>query len=315
MPMRVLIVHSGNATQGGSNTYTFVHEQGEALKHIGVTVDYFAVVGKGLRGYMRAFCRLEKKIRAYQPDVIHAHYGLCGALCVLQRQVPVVTSFHGSDINNPYIRVISKFAMRFSKWSIFVFRSNILTANPRRNYSLLPCGIDLTDEQLTAKNKAREQMHIAQNDKVVLFSAAFDNPVKDSALAQNAVRILNNDNANIQLLQLKGYSRSQVNLLMCAVDCLLLTSKHEGSPQVIKEAMACGCPIVSVDVGDVCERIAGIDGCYIANSRSEQEIAELLRKALAFGTKTTGRQRIIEDGLDNQMIAHKLLNIYQLIWI
>ena len=40
-----------------------------------------------------------------------------------------------------------------------------------------------------------------------------------------------------------------------SVDCLILTSFHEGSPNVIKEAMACNLPIVSTKVGDVEEII------------------------------------------------------------
>ena len=112
------------------------------------------------------------------------------------------------------------------------------------------------------------------------------------------------------LVELRGYSRAEVNLLMCAADCLLLTSKREGSPQVIKEAMACGCPIVSVDVGDVAERTAGIDGCFIAQTRDPQEIAGLLKKALQFKGKTQGRQRIIDEGLSNKQIAQSLLHLY-----
>jgi len=54
-----------------------------------------------------------------------------------------------------------------------------------------------------------------------------------------------------------------------ASNVLLLTSLHEGSPTVVKEALACGLPVVSVDVGDVAERIEGIEGCHLAVATPE----------------------------------------------
>ena len=94
-------------------------------------------------------------------------------------------------------------------------------------------------------------------------------------------------------------------------DALLMTSKTEGSPQVIKEAMACGCPIVSVDVGDVAERVNGVKGCYVVQSREPKDIADALLKAIAFEGRTNGREKIVEMGLSNEQVAKRLLCIYE----
>ena len=115
----------------------------------------------------------------------------------------------------------------------------------------------------------------------------------------------------VQLIELQGYTREQVYALMQASDALLLTSRSEGSPQVVKEAMACGLPIVSVNVGDVSERIKGLDGCFVASTRKPEELTDLLRKSLDFNGKTTGRARLLEQGLTNDLVAAKLLTIYQ----
>ncbi len=313
MIMRVLIVASYNKKRFAP----FIQEQAAALQREGCEIDWFGVTGKGIAGYISAFPALMRKIAEYKPDVIHAHYGLSGLLANLQRRTPVVTTYHGSDINNKIPRAFSKLSMMLSQWNIFVSAATMKIAHPHRCFSLLPCGVDLNDLQLTDKQQAREQMRLSPDAKYILFAGAFDNQVKNAPLAKVAVaELTHNDayalseNTNVHLIELKGYNRDEVTLLMCAADALLLTSKTEGSPQVVKEAMACGCPIVSVDVGDVKERTEGIKGCFVAHSRQPQDLALLLGQALAFNGKTDGRSRIISEGLDNKHVAHCVREIY-----
>ena len=146
--------------------------------------------------------------------------------------------------------------------------------------------------------------------KYVLFAGAFDNAVKDPERAKQTMNELTNEGIKAELIELKGYTRDQVNALMYNCDAFLMTSKTEGSPQVIKEALACGCPIVSVEVGDVKERLEGVEGCYVVESRKPMDIAEALRKALAFDGKTNGREKILEYGLTNDMVAKQIIEIY-----
>lgn len=306
--MKVLVVcrYKENCVD---NIAPFVGEQVDALWDQGVEYQLFRVYGKGIRGYLEQLKSLKKAIKAFRPDVIHAHYGLCGLLANLQRKIPVVTTYHGSDINDPEVYRFSKKAMLLSSWNVFVSKKTLDIAKPKRRFTLQPCGIDLSDLQLTSKNEARQRMHLDEGKKYVLFSGAFDNAVKNASLAFEAVEML--QNPEVDLIELKGYSREEVTLLMCAADSLLMTSFNEGSPQVIKEAMACGCPIVSVDVGDVRERTIGVEGCYVAETRVPKELADLLSKALAFEGKTQGREKIIADGLDNRQVAAKLMEMYK----
>lgn len=305
--MRILIVASYNKNRFAP----FIVEQAEALKRQGCEIDYLGLQGKGIKGYLKNLPALRRCIRAFRPDVIHAHYGLSGLLVNLQRRVPVVTTYHGSDINDNKALRFSKMAMKLSAWNIFVSRKTMDIAHPKKHYSLLPCGIDLCDAQMTEKSEARRKMKLDEKKKYALFAGAFDNVVKNALLAKETVALMQDD--NVELLELKGYSREEVTLLMCAADAFLLTSFTEGSPQVVKEALACGCPIVSVDVGDVKERTQGVEGCYVAKTREPQELAELLRKAMTFERKTKGRERILADGLDNCQVAATLTDIYQII--
>ena len=321
--MKILIV--GNNKPG--HFAPFVEEQARALQQQGCDVVFFGVQGKGIIGYLRCLPALKRAIKQHQPNLIHAHYGLSGLLANLQRIVPVVTTYHGSDINVPSVLRFSKIAMRLSAWNIFVSKRNIAIAQPKDKYTLLPCGVNLPLPWSEMQTQRVGQLTLNQwvqrkvdkDVKYVLFAGAFDNAVKDPELAKSAIAFYNSTftnsqlpiaNSPIDLIELKGYNRDQVNALMYNCDALLMTSKTEGSPQVIKEAMACGCPIVSVDVGDVAERLSGVEGCYVVHSREPAVIAEALKKAIAFDGKTNGRSHIIKMGLSNEQVAEQLVGIY-----
>ena len=322
--MKILIV--GNNKPG--HFAPFVEEQARALQLQGCEVVFFGVQGKGVLGYLRSLPALRRAIQQHQPDLIHAHYGLSGLLANLQRRVPVVTTYHGSDINKPNILRFSKIAMRLSAHNIFVSQRNVtlalspnslITYRLKKRYTLLPCGVNIPQpwsemqtqqvEQLTLNQWVQEKLNAGV--KHVLFAGAFNNAVKDPELAEAAIHELECKGVKVELIELKGFNREQVNALMYNCDALLMTSRTEGSPQVIKEAMSCGCPIVSVDVGDVAERVSGVEGCYVVSSREPAAIAEALQQALAFPGKTNGRQRIIEMGLSNEQVAERLMAIYE----
>jgi glycosyltransferase involved in cell wall biosynthesis len=331
--MKLLVV----ASDKGGHFVPFIEEQIAALEAFSVQIVRYGVTGKGIIGYLRELPALRRFIRAERPDIIHAHYGLCGLLANLQRRVPVVTTYHGSDINKPSILRFSKIAIRLSAWNIFVSKRNIsialsphslIASRLKKRCALLPCGVNIPkpwselQTQWVGQLTLNQWVHskLDKEIKYVLFAGAFDNAVKDPELAKSVIAVCNSSFVNcqspiadrqIELIELKGYNRDQVTALMYNCHALLMTSKTEGSPQVVKEAMACGCPIVSVDVGDVAERTSGVEGCYVVPTREPKDIAEALRKALAFGRRTNGRERIIEMGLSNEQVAKQLEGIYE----
>lgn len=301
--MKVLVV----ARYKDSGFAPFVTEQVDALTEAGVECRFFPVRSRGMAGYLRQVPALRHAIREFKPDIVHAHYGLCGLLANLQRRVPVVTTYHGSDINDLKVRRLSKIAVLLSAFNIFVSQKCIDLVKPKKNYALIPCGINLNDFPEIDKAEARMQLGLNPDGRYVLFAGAFDNSVKNAPLAKEVTERV----PGVELLELKGYSRRQVALLMQAVDAFLMTSISEGSPQVIKEALACGCPIVSVDVGDVSARVEGVSGCSVSNSQDPGQLAGLLQQTLAFQEKTAGRERILADELDNRSVAKRLMEVYE----
>lgn len=300
--MKVLIVASYNK----GHFAPFIIEQVEAMHKTGVECNYFGIEGKGIKGYVKNLSALKKKIKEFQPDIIHAHYGLSGLLSNLQRRIPVVTTYHGSDINDPKVLPLSKLSMCLSRFNIFVSQKQIDVVRAKRKYALIPCGINLDDSPSVSKTEARKRMGLDENRKYILFAGAFDNKVKNYPLAKESVGLLNDE---VTLLELKGYSREEVALLMNAADVLLMTSFTEGSPQVIKEAMACGCPIVSTDVGDVKQVFGKVSGCYIC-SYDPKDVAEKLVPVLNSDERTEGRNRILFLGLTNENVAVQISQVY-----
>lgn len=299
--MKILIVCSKNS----GKIAPFILEQGESLLRLGVEVDYYPIVGKGLMGYWKSRKSFLQKIKTFQPDIIHAHYGLSGLLANTQRNIPVVTTYHGSDINTSVVYILSRLNMVLSSHSIFVSNENRLKSGLSKNFTLLPCGVDIKTFVPGLREESRKLLGLEKDQKLVLFSSAFDIAVKNSGLALSAIALL----PDVRLIELKNYSRSQVALLMNAVDVALMTSFTEGSPQFIKEAMACNCPVVSVPVGDVPMVMEGVEGCFIADYDAVA-IAEKLKLAFNLGKRIEGRTRILELGWSTEKVAEKLLSVY-----
>ena len=160
--MKILLVHSGNAVGGDSMKYTFVREQGEALLQLGCEIAYFAVIGKGMRGYLRNVKPLRKKISEFQPDIIHAHYGLCGMVAVLaaKNSVPVVITCHNGETLTKFGNIISSLAIKRADYTICVAQHiyDKLYLKPK-HYMIQPCGIDIKDLPLVDKATAMKEMN------------------------------------------------------------------------------------------------------------------------------------------------------------
>lgn len=299
--MKILVVYRGK----DENRRPYITEQINALAQKGMGIQYFEIEGSKVWSYFSNFSKFKKHIASFNPDIIHVHYGLSGLFANMQKRIPVITTFHGSDINFRKVRPFSRLAAKLSVHCIFVTKNLAQKTSIKSNYSIIPCGVDFDTFFPIKKSIAREQLKFKSNKKYVLFSASFDNAIKNSILAQKALAIFEQDMA---LIELKDYTRDEVNLLLSACDVALMTSLMEGSPQFIKEAMACNCPIVSTDVGSVREIFDETDGCFIT-SFDPEDVAEKIHLAIEFGKRTNGRDKISH--LDNQIVAENIITVYK----
>ena len=300
--MKVLIIASGNSAV----ISPFVKEQADSLKDIGLDIDYFLIKGKGITGYIKNYFTLIKFLKKNTYDIIHAHYGLSGLLATFQSYAPVVITFHGSDVNlNRTNFYLSFLASRLSDENIFVHESLSKKINLFSNQTeIIPCGVDLNLFKPFDKLASRDKLGLNHNGYYILFSSSFNNKIKNAALAKLAL-----DNIkNATLIEMKGYSREEVHLLMNAVDILIVTSYSETGPLVVKEALACNCPIISTDVGDVKKLVKGIKNCKIVEYDAKQ-IEQSIRDILSSNQKSDGRTAVKHLGLEK--VAAEVYEVYK----
>ena len=304
--MKVLFVGSGNHGE----VSPIIKSQGDSLVSSGIEVEYFLIKGKGWRGYLRHVKALRKYLTERSFDVIHAHYSLSAFTASLAGARPMVVSLMGSDVKATWLykMVIRVFARVFG-WKDIVVKSRDMYNDLKiRRAKIIPNGVDLELFKPLDKEKCCNSLGWDADGIHVLFPADPSRGEKDFDLAVKATNLLD---STIKMHVFEQVDHKMTPLYFNAADVVLLTSKWEGSPNVIKEALACGCPIVSTDVGDVRERMDGIGGCYVANTREPKELANLLQIAMSFEGKTKGRDRIVADGLDNRQVAKRLVEIYE----
>ena len=177
-----------------------------------------------------------------------------------------------------------------------------------RNLPVIPNGVDLDRFTIIEQEKAREMVGFEKDKKYVIFVSDPSRPEKQFGLAKAAVELLHDE--TVQLVPVYNKPHQDVVAYMCAADVLIMTSASEGSPNVIKEAMACNCPIVVTDVGDVRWVLKDVDGTSISDSFTPKEIAGLLHKTLDYGERTKGREKIISLGLTSPLVAQSIVRIY-----
>lgn len=307
--MKILFVCSGNSAFGIS---PITKNQGNSINMSDVEVYYFPIIGKGVLNYIKNIFLLKQHLSINKYDIIHAHYSLTAFVAALANAKPLVVSLMGSDVQGSYLsKLCIKIFHKFSWKHTIVKSTRMRNSLGFKNISVIPNGVHTDAFYSMDKRDCQKQLGWDYKKKNILFAANPSRPEKNYALAKQAFSILNK--GNIALHFLNDVSPEQMPLWMNSADVVLLVSLWEGSPNVIKEAMACNRPIVSTDVGDLRWLLDGMSGCYIA-SFDPEDVAEKLKTALEFSEKkgqTKGRNKLIELGLDSETVAKRIIIVYE----
>ena len=299
----------------------FVRREADALRAAGHEVHVYSFDNRDYLRFFDEWRRLRSAVKVLKPDVVHAQFGKFTALMAAFSGAPLVITFRGTDINrNTKYSLLrsalgigaSQLAACFARGIVCVSREirSKVWASRWRPAIVLPTGVDLKLFQPMDRAAARQRLGYGPRERVVLFNAGKNPDVKDPELAQAVVAEATSRIGKIRFVVLDGTARPEdVPLYMSAADALLLTSRSEGSPTVVQEAMACNLPVLSVDVGDVRERLEGVRRCKVVASREPALLGAALAEILGSPERSDGRTHAA--ALDVTAIAARLEDFYR----
>lgn len=298
----------------------FARRQVKALLDYGLNCDVFFLDTRTRPiKILQCAIQLRKKVAQYRPQLIHAQFGSITALfSAIFTKLPLVITFRGSDLNPDTCCSTLRSACQniFSQLAVLRCQAIICVSRQLKDRLwwkqdhavVLPTGFNHEIFRPMPQSTARERLGWNLADKVVLFNAGRSARLKRLDLAQSAVTVAEKLVGEIRFEVMRGdVHPDDVPLLMNAADCLVVTSDYEGSPTVVQEAIACNLPVVSVDVGDVRERLVGIKPSFIV-ARDAQVIGKAISEVLKLRARSNGWENI--QHLTAASTAKQIVEIY-----
>jgi teichuronic acid biosynthesis glycosyltransferase TuaC len=317
--MRVLLLTAMWPTAHNPAFGSFVASQARELKQAGVDVDVLVLQGRSRKLiYPRGVLQLRRWM-ARPVDIVHAHYGYVGFVARTQWKVPVVVTYHGDDVLGTIdpdgrttipSRLTSGLCRKLGPFvdAVVVQSEQMARRFTHANVHIIPHEVDLETFQPSDKKHARQVLGLCCDAKYVLFAANPATAVKRFPLAQAAVERLRATDPAVELIVVHKEPQTRLALYMSAVDALVFPSWQEGSPNIVKQAMACNLPIVATDVGDVRQIIDGASFCYIAQPAAD-DFAAKLQPLLDSPARSNGRERV--QHLAGPLVAQRVIRVYE----
>lgn len=309
LPVSVLLVTNTFPSDDEPGATPCVKDQIDALREdFGVAVDVVVIDRRRKLNYLKAALKmLFLNLRPRRYDLVHAHYGHSAFVARLQYRYPLVVTFHGCDLLSPREGAFGRWMARRVD-AVIVMSEEMKRVSKCDSAVVIPFGVDSRCFFATPQAEARARLGLAQERKYVLFPYDQDRPVKRYDVLSAALERLKKRGEDVEVVVVHDQPRERVRDFMNAVDVMVLTSDREGSPMAVREALVCGLPVVSVDVGDIAELIHGIDGCYLARQEPEDladKVAQVFARNRRLDVAESGRS------LDAASAALKVLGVYR----
>jgi glycosyltransferase involved in cell wall biosynthesis len=307
--MRVVVLTNMYPTAARPGYGIFVRDQVDDLRELGVDVAVLFFDGSvRRRNYLRAVGGVRRLVAQSDADLVHAHYGLSGAVALAQRHAPVVTTFHGSDCSGkvPWQTAVSFLVARRST-PVFV-GAHLADRLGIQGAAVVPAAVDTGLFSPVERSEARRALGWPDDRRYALLPGSRRVPLKRADLFDAAVARAAEAVPSLRGVSLEGYTRKEVALVMNAVDVTVMTSDFEGSPVTVRESLASCTPVVSVAVGDVPAQLAGLEGCAIVD-RDPDAIAQAVLSSLEAGRAPALRARA--EMSSRPATARRVLEVYE----
>lgn len=269
---------------------------------------------KSLVGLLKSGIELRRILNQGRYDICHAFWGSSSGLIVsLFSPVPSIIALAGSDLLGNYTHDgKSTFGGKISGFLsqlMGLFATQIFTMSEhmkgelnfiaRKKTCVLPEGVDTQRFKPVSQAEARKSLGYPLDKKIVIYFPSDFTWVKDPKLAKDVFNLVKEEIDDAELIYVNSIPPSKVHLVYNAADVMLLTSRHEGSNNSIKEAMSCNLPVVSVNVGDAVERLSPLANSYVAKTREPRELVNEIVKILKTGERSNGRNFVEQISLEN----------------
>lgn len=291
-----------------------IKNQGGSLAKLeqNIVVDYYSIKGKGIIGYLKNIPSIRRKIKTKNYNIVHAHYSLSAIIASLAGAKPLIVSLMGSDVKaKKWFKFILWFFYKYF-WSRTIVKSvDMKKSLGFKHVTILPNGVDMEIFKPMNISICQQELGWDINKTHLLFAANPDRYEKNYSLALKAIELL--DNNAVELHYFNNIPNYQIPVYLNAANVVILTSLWEGSPNVIKEAMACNRPIVSTNVGDI-EWLFGNENGYFLTPFDSVLTSQIIKKAIDYSIEfknADGRIRLINLGLSAELIAEELKTIYK----
>ena len=319
--MKVLVVTNMWPSPERPHWGAFVKSQADSLAEMGCENTLYEIRGwRSASEYFRAMGEIPHAARACGAQLVHAHYGLSGAAAA-RVKLPLVVSFCGDDLlGRPDARgrltmksraliPVSRHAARRADAVIVKSEEMRRVLNGVPDVDVIPNGVDLSRFAVEPRAAARAALGGRVAGHVLLFAADPREERKNWPLARATREALAGRGLDVRLEAVHGRPQADMVRAMNAADVLLLPSFHEGSPNVVKEAMAVGLPVVAAPVGDCAERLRDVSPSWVV-ARSVEAFANAAAAVLADARRSNGRE-VIARTLSLAAVAKQVRAVYE----